>query len=129
MSRAPKPPSKRVASPDALTVVPGREVTYHNEPQLPKKSGTVKTSVHQPAAPIARRPAHQRIIRISVLLPASVELLVGTNEDVPSEDADWEILAVREAGCEATIQLVQENMRSTEFAELAVLAARAKDVE
>ncbi len=71
---------------------------------------------------------HQRRVRISVVLPASVELVVGTNDDDPSEDSDWEILSVDNTSCEATKRLVEENMHNVDFKALAVLAASAKDL-
>lgn len=70
---------------------------------------------------------HQRRIRISVALPASVELLIGTNDADPSEDSDWEILAVHSARCEATPRIVEESMHDIDFEALAVAAANAKD--
>lgn len=72
---------------------------------------------------------HRRIVRFSVVVPASVELLVGTDDDDPDEDSDWEILSVREARCEATPRIVEENMQGTDFEALAALAANAKDIE
>lgn len=77
-----------------------------------------------------RRPKpkkHQRRIRFSVVLPATVELLVGTNDDDPSEDSDWEILSVVSATCEADARMVAENMHDVDFEALAVAAANAKD--
>ena len=73
------------------------------------------------------RHKHRRRIRISVVLPASVELLVGTNDDDPSTDSDWEILSVDSASCEATPRLVTENMHDGDFAALAAAAATAED--
>ena len=77
-------------------------------------------------SPIPKK--HQRIIRFSVVVPASVELIVGTDDDDPSEDSDWEILSVRDARCEATARIVEENMRDEDFAALAALAASTKDI-
>ena len=135
MSRTPKPSSKRVSSRDALTVVPGREVTYHNAPELTaKKPGGVKlSSTLKPPIAIssrgreAKRAGHRRRVCISVILPVSVDLLVGCNDDDPNEDSDWQILAVHSASCEATPLLVGENMQSEDFAALATIAAKAKD--
>lgn len=70
---------------------------------------------------------HQRRIRIGVVLPASVELIVGTNDDDPSEESDWEILSVVSASCEATPRIVEENMHDVDVAALAVAAANAED--
>ena len=71
---------------------------------------------------------HQRRIRISVVLPVSVDLIVGTDDDDPSEDSAWEILSVRSAKCEATSRMVEENMHDVDFAALAAAAAAsAKD--
>lgn len=70
---------------------------------------------------------HQRRIRISVVLPASVELLVGTNDEDPDEDSDWEILDARDPRCEVTRRLVEENMHDADFDALAAAAASAKD--
>ena len=74
-----------------------------------------------------RTSKHQRVIRISVVLPVSVELLVGNDDDKPNTESDWQILAVRSASCEATRQLVEENMSGEDFEELASAAAKAKD--
>ncbi len=71
---------------------------------------------------------HQRIIRFSVVVPASVELIVGTDDDDPSKDSDWEILSVQNVRCEATARIVEENMHNEDFAALAALAASAKDM-
>lgn len=70
---------------------------------------------------------HQRIVRISAVLPVSVELLVGTDDDKPSADTDWEILSVRSASCEATPRVIEESMADEDFAALAKAAAKAKD--
>lgn len=72
---------------------------------------------------------HERVVKISCVLPASVTLLVGTNDDDPDEDSDWEILAVRQALVEATPRLVQENMHDVDYEALGVAAANAKDVQ
>jgi hypothetical protein len=113
-------------SPDALTVVPGREVTYHNVPApKPGRVATKLTTKREVRA--APRHKHQRRIQISVVLPASVEILVGTNDDDPSEDSDWEILSVRSASCEASPRMVQENMHDVDFEALAAAAASAED--
>lgn len=71
---------------------------------------------------------HRRLVRFSVVVPASVELLVGTDDDEPSEDSDWEILAVRDARCEATPTTIAESMHDADFVALAALAATTKDV-
>lgn len=72
--------------------------------------------------------AHRRTVRISVTLPASVELIVGTNDEDPSEDSDWEILKVVNIRCEATPRMVDENMHEADSAALAVEAANADDL-
>jgi hypothetical protein len=71
---------------------------------------------------------HQRLVKIGVVLPTSVELLVGTNDDEPSEDGDWEILSVHRANCEATPTTVRENMCDEDFTALNAAAAKAKDL-
>ena len=71
---------------------------------------------------------HQRRVRISVVLPATVELLVGTDDDDPSAESDWEILSVRAASCEATPKIVEENMRDIDSAALTAAAASAEDL-
>ena len=70
---------------------------------------------------------HQRTIRVSVVLPASVEVVVGTNDDDPGEDSDWEILAARDPRCEVSARVVSENMHDLDFQSMAVSAANAKD--
>ena len=78
----------------------------------------------------ADKPAkHQRIIRFSVVMPVSVELLVGTNDADPSEDSDWEVLAIRSAHCDATVRTVTESMHGSDFEALATEAANAKDLK
>ena len=72
---------------------------------------------------------HRRKIRLSVVLPANVELLVGTNDADPGEDSDWEILSVSDPRCAATKSLVQENMQDADFRALAEYAAAAEDEE
>ena len=72
---------------------------------------------------------HQRVIRISVVLPVSVELLVGTDDDEPDKHSDWEILSAQDVSCEASARSVAENMHSADFAALAALAACAEDVK
>jgi hypothetical protein len=71
---------------------------------------------------------HQRRVRISVVLPVSVELIVGTDDDDPNEDSDWKVLSVPAANCEATPRLVEENMHDVDFEALAAAAANAKDL-
>lgn len=71
--------------------------------------------------------AHRRRIRISVVLPTSVELIVGTNADDPDEDNDWEILAVERASCEASPRIVEESMHDVDFEALIAAAKKAKD--
>lgn len=71
---------------------------------------------------------HQRQVRVSVVLPAAVTLVVGTDDADPSEDSDWEILSVVNTHCEATPRLVEESMHANDFAALAATAANAKDL-
>ena len=82
----------------------------------------------KPSKSAQSKPKHQRLIRMSVVVPASVELLVGTNDDEPGEDSDWEILAVRDARCEATPTTIAESMHDADFGALAALAAKTKDI-
>jgi hypothetical protein len=74
-----------------------------------------------------KRLKHQRRVRIGVVLPASVVLVVGTDDDDPSEDSDWKILSVDSASCEATPRIVEENMHNVDFEALAAAAANAED--
>ena len=53
---------------------------------------------------------HQRRSPISVVLPATVELIVGTDEDNPSDDSDWKIPRVESASCEASPRMAEESM-------------------
>ena len=71
---------------------------------------------------------HQRRVRISVVLPAAVELIVGTDDASPDEDSDWEVLSVESATCETTPRIVEESMHDMDFAALAALAARTEDL-
>ena len=75
----------------------------------------------------AKTRKHQRRVLLSVVLPAVVELIVGTDDDDPSEDSDWEILSVISTSCEATPRMVEENAQGEDLAALAARAARAKD--
>jgi hypothetical protein len=77
---------------------------------------------------MTRPKKHRRKVRISVVLPAVVELIVGTDDDNPSEGSDWEILSVSNASCEATPKLVEENMHDVDFEALNAAAANAKDL-
>lgn len=72
---------------------------------------------------------HQRYVQISVVVPASVKLLVGTDDEDPDDDTEWEILSVRDVHCEPTPQLVAESMDGTDFAALSEAANKAKDIE
>lgn len=116
------------SSPDARTVIPGREVAYHNAPAL----GNIRFEGDRAKLGDVRRDPkskkHQRRIRISVVLPASVELIVGTNDADPNEDTDWEILSVHNIRCEATPRTVSENMHDGDFEALATAAANAEDL-
>jgi hypothetical protein len=71
---------------------------------------------------------HQRRIRLSVVLPAIVELIVGTDDDEPSAESDWEVLSVVSANCDATPRDVTENMHESDFEALNAAAASAKDL-
>ena len=71
---------------------------------------------------------HRRVVRIDVCLPASVELIVGTNENDPDETSDWEILSVVNVSCEATPQMIRENIHEMDSEALAVAAANAEDL-
>jgi hypothetical protein len=75
-----------------------------------------------------KRLKHQRRVRISVVLPAAVELLVGTDDDDPNRESDWKILSVLDTHCEATPRTVEENMHDVDFEALASAAANAKDM-
>lgn len=79
----------------------------------------------EPSAP----KKHQRLVRFSVVVPANVELLVGTDDDDPNEDSDWQILAVRDVRAEATTRTVEENMHGSDYEALGALAASAKDIK
>lgn len=70
---------------------------------------------------------HRRRVRISVVLPTSAELIVGTNDDNPDEDSDWEILSIERTSCEASPRIVEESMHDVDFKALMVAAANAKD--
>jgi hypothetical protein len=72
--------------------------------------------------------AHRRQIRIGVVLPATVELIVGTDDEDPSADSDWEILEVVNAHCETTPRMVGENMHEADSKALADAAANAEDL-
>jgi len=72
-------------------------------------------------------PRHQRRVRISVVLPVSVELIVGTNDDDPDEDTDWQILEARNPRCEVSRRDVEERMTSDDFAALNTAALAAED--
>lgn len=71
---------------------------------------------------------HQRRVRISVVLPTTVSLIVGTNDDAPDDGSDWEILSVQSTTCEATPRLVAESMHDVDFEALAAAAASAEDI-
>lgn len=75
------------------------------------------------------RRKHQRRIRISVVLPASVELLVGTDDEDPDENSDWEILDARDPHCEVSRRVVEENMHDVDAAAMREAAANAEDEE
>ena len=71
---------------------------------------------------------HKRRVKIGVLLPVSVDCIVGTNDDDPSEESDWEILSIRSATCEATPRMVSENMTDVDAIALAEAANNAEDI-
>jgi hypothetical protein len=123
----PKNPRAASTSPDARTVVPGHVVSYHNQPVGNGLPALIDASKSVRSG--QKRYKHQRTIRVSVVLPASVELVVGTNDDDPDEDCDWEILAARDVRCEVSPRMVEENMHGTDFAAMAAQAANAKDDE
>lgn len=77
--------------------------------------------------PGARAYKHRRVVRISVCIPATVVLEVGTNDE-PEDDTDWQVLEVRSANCEATPRQVTECMHDTDFEALAALAFSAEDI-
>jgi hypothetical protein len=133
---------RREPSPDARTVVPGQSVTYHNVPLAkyndakPLKIGRVIKAATKPLkigrvikAEASKPRKHQRVIRMSLALPVSVELVVGTDDDDPSADSDWEILKASDPNCEVSPRLVSESMHEMDAAALAALAASAKDTE
>ena len=78
---------------------------------------------------VPQRKKHQRAIRCSVVVPARVELIVGTDDDKPSEDSAWEIVAVRDVRCDASAQTISENMHFEDFERLVARAAKAKDIQ
>lgn len=67
---------------------------------------------------------HQRRVRIGLVLPASVELVVGTDDP---DDGDWEILSVVSANCQASVRTVEESMQDVDCEALAEAAERAED--
>jgi hypothetical protein len=71
---------------------------------------------------------HQRRVTISAVLPSSVTLIVGTDDDEPDDGSDWEIASVVDVRCEATPRLISENMHSEDFEALYIAAAKAKDL-
>jgi hypothetical protein len=115
---------RRDPSPDARTVIPGQRVTYHNEPKVPDRTPIkIGRVIKDPKAK-----KHQRVIRMTIALPVSVELVVGTNEENPDADSDWEILATRNARCgDVSPRIVSEAMHEMDFAAMAAQAANAKD--
>lgn len=70
---------------------------------------------------------HVRRIRLSVNMPVTVDMYVSTDDANPSEDSEWSIKSVRSTSCEANARMVEECLHSDDFAELATLAAAAKD--
>lgn len=75
----------------------------------------------------ARRMKHERLIRVGLVLPVTVEMTVGTNDDLADAESDWTVLTVRHAACEATPRMVEENMRDDDAEIIAQKAAEAED--
>lgn len=71
---------------------------------------------------------HQRHVRISVVLPAGVELLVGTDDDPNEGGCSWEILGVLSVHCDATPRSVEENMHDLDFEALVAATAKAENL-
>lgn len=71
---------------------------------------------------------HRRRVRMSVCLPATVDIIVGTDDDDPSEESDWEILAVNSTSCEAHVRDINEHAHDLDFQSMYVAAANAKDL-
>lgn len=113
--------------PDARTVVPGRPVAYHATADQEESS---HSNLGPPANIKGSRNVdgtkHQRRIRISVVLPVSLEVFVGTNEENPSEESDWRILSVVSSSCGVSPRGVEENMNEEEFARMSRLAMKAE---
>ncbi len=72
---------------------------------------------------------HERRVQISVCLPAAVDLIVGTDDDDPDENSDWEILSVPNTRCEASPRIVEENLHDVDFKALAAAAANTEDLQ
>ena len=72
---------------------------------------------------------HERRVRVAAVLPVTVDLVVGTDDDAPDEDTDWRILSVRSANCDATPRMVEENMGDEDLVALARAAAAAEDLK
>lgn len=76
----------------------------------------------------------KRVVRVSVCLPVSVELVVQTNDPDPEGDewdeaeAEWDIVEVRKTQCEVTPRMVAESMSSVEWKAMSEAAAKAKDL-
>lgn len=70
---------------------------------------------------------HRRKILVELCLPVTVELVVGTDDD-PTEDADWQVLEVCRANCDATPRDVHEHSTEDDFESIAVSATNSKDV-
>jgi hypothetical protein len=75
------------------------------------------------------RKKHERRVQISVVLPAAVDLIVGTDDD-PNEDneCEWKILSVLSTRSEATPRSVEERMHDVDFEALVAAATRAEDL-
>jgi len=70
---------------------------------------------------------HQRRVQISIVLPAFVDLVVGTDDENPDAHSSWEILSVGSIRCEATQRVIEENMHDCDYEALATSAASVKD--
>lgn len=80
---------------------------------------------HRMTIPTPRK--HQRKIRIAVVLPVTVDLIVGTDADPNTDSDQWEILSVQATHCATTPRLVEESMQDEDFTALGAAAARAQD--
>ena len=72
---------------------------------------------------VAQKYAHQRVVLLEIRLPVTVELTVGTDDEDPSDESNWEIVDVRRATCDATIPMLNEQLDDVDHEALAVAAA------